>query len=73
MRDRYYEDKQLKIIREKYANDPKSLSEYEYLALKSLSQTDKLRPLEQKKYKIYQLMRKEFRRKNFLSGEMFNP
>lgn len=73
MRDRYYEDKQLKVIREKYANDPKSLSEYEYLALKSLSQSDKLRPLEQKKYKIYQLMRKEFRRKNFLSGEMFNP
>ena len=75
MRDRYHEDKQLKVIHAKYAEDPSSLSEYEYLAMKSLSQNsqDKLRPLEAKKYKIYQLMRKEFRRKNLFNGEMFNP
>ncbi|KAI5965600.1 uncharacterized protein KGF55_000962 [Candida pseudojiufengensis] len=73
MRDRFHEDKQLKIINDKYSKDPSSLSEYEYLALKSLSNSDKLRPLEAKKYKIYQLMRKEFRRKNFFNGEYFNP
>ncbi|KAI5955269.1 hypothetical protein KGF54_001830 [Candida jiufengensis] len=73
MRDRFHEDKQLKYINDKYAKDPSSLSEYEYLALKSLSTSDKLRPLEAKKYKIYQLMRKEFRRKNLFNGEMFNP
>ncbi|CAK9441300.1 uncharacterized protein LODBEIA_P51690 [Lodderomyces beijingensis] len=73
MRDRYHEDKQLAHINKKYAEDPSSLSEYEYLALKSLSHGDKLRPLERKKYKLYQLMRKEFRRKNFFNGEMFNP
>ncbi|KAI3405568.2 hypothetical protein KGF56_001586 [Candida oxycetoniae] len=73
MRDRFYEDKQLKVIHEKYDKDPSSLSEYEYLAMKSLNPHDKLRPLEHKKYKIYQLMRKEFRRKNLLNGEMFNP
>ncbi|RCK59542.1 Methyltransferase OMS1, mitochondrial [Candida viswanathii] len=42
-----------------------SLSEYEYLVLKSLNRSEKLRPLELKKYKLYQLMRKD--------QEMFNP
>lgn len=73
MRDRYHEDKQLKHINAKYAQDPSSLSEYEYLVLKSMNHLEKLRPLELKKYKIYQLMRKEFRRKNLFNQEMFNP
>ncbi|EMG48346.1 OMS1 Methyltransferase OMS1 [Candida maltosa Xu316] len=73
MRDRYHEDKQVKHINEKYDQDPSSLSEYEYLVLKSLNKSENLRPLEAKKYKIYQLMRKEFRRKNFFSEVMFNP
>jgi methyltransferase OMS1 len=73
MRDRYHEDKQMKHIDAKYAEDPSSLSEYEYLVLKSLNRSEKLRPLELKKYKLYQLMRKEFRRKHLLSQEMFNP
>ena len=37
MRDRYHEDKQLKHINAKYAQDPSSLSEYEYLVLKSMN------------------------------------
>lgn len=73
MRDRYHEDKQMKHIDAKYAKDPSSLSEYEYLVLKSLNNLEKLRPLELKKYKLYQLMRKEFRRKNLFNEEMFNP
>lgn len=73
MRDRYHEDKQMKHIDAKYAKDPSSLSEYEYLVLKSLNNLEKLRPLELKKYKLYQLMRKEFRRKNLFNQEMFNP
>ncbi|CAN3371779.1 hypothetical protein DIURU_002992 [Diutina rugosa] len=73
MRDRYYEDKQIKHVKEKYQADPASLSEYEYLMLKTLSQ-ETLRPKEAKKYKIYQLMRKEFRRKHLFDGEkFFNP
>ncbi|KAJ9105681.1 hypothetical protein QFC19_003455 [Naganishia cerealis] len=73
MRDRYYEDKQLKHIRAKYEEDPASLLEYEYLKLKALS-NDKLKPREQKKYRMYQMMRKEFRRKHIWDGEaMFEP
>jgi methyltransferase OMS1 len=72
MRDRYYEDQQIKHVKKKYQADPKLLSEYEYLMLKSLNR-EKLRPKEAKKYRIYQLMRKEFRRNNLLSGAMFNP
>lgn len=72
MRDRYYEDQQIKFVREKYQKDASSLSEYEYLMLKSLNR-ETLRPKEEKKYRIYQLMRKEFRRKNLLNGEMFSP
>lgn len=73
MRDRYHEDTQMKHIRAKYSEDPGSLLEYEYLKLKALS-NDRLKPKEQKKYRIYQMMRKEFRRKNLMNGEvMFNP
>lgn len=74
MRDRFHENKQLKIIQSKYFKDPKSLSEYEYLMFKTHNPQEKLRPLEMKKYKIYQMMRKEFRRKNLLDSEaIFNP
>lgn len=73
MRDRYYEDKQMDHIRAKYKEDPSSLSEYEYLKLKVLS-GDKLKSKEEKKFKIYQMMRKEFRRKHILDKDvMFNP
>lgn len=72
MRDRYYEDQQIKYVRKKYQQDASSLTEYEYLMLKSLNR-ETLRPKEEKKYRIYQLMRKEFRRKNLLNDEMFNP
>lgn len=73
MRDRYYEDKQINHIRKKYQQDPKSLSEYEYLKLKA-SSNEKLKPKEQKKYQLYQLMRKEFRRKHILDKDvMFEP
>lgn len=73
MRDRYYEDKQLDHIRKKYAKDPASLSEYEYLMLKNFS-SDKLKPREVKKYRMYELMRKEFRRKHILELDtMFEP
>ena len=51
MRDRYHEDKQLKHINAKYAQDPSSLSEYEYLVLKSMNHLEKLRPLELKNIK----------------------
>lgn len=47
MRDRYYEDIQMKHIRKKYTEDASSLSEYEYLKLKALS-NDKLKPREEK-------------------------
>ncbi|CUM62939.1 uncharacterized protein PRCAT00000499001 [Priceomyces carsonii] len=73
MRDRYYEDKQMRHIRQKYQDDPSSLSEYEYLKLKAFS-SDKLKPSEDKKFKLYQMMRKEFRRKNILNIDvMFEP
>lgn len=73
MRDRWYEDQQVKHIREKYAADPASLSEYEYLKLKKLT-GDKLKPREEKKFKLYQMMRKEFRRKHLFDTEvMFEP
>ncbi|OBA23353.1 S-adenosyl-L-methionine-dependent methyltransferase [Metschnikowia bicuspidata var. bicuspidata NRRL YB-4993] len=73
MRDRYHEDKQMKHIKQKYAQDPASLSEYEYLKFKAFS-TDKLKPREQKKFRLYQMMRKEFRRKNlFDASVMFEP
>ena len=51
MRDRYHEDKQLKHINAKYAQNPSSLSEYEYLVLKSMNHLEKLRPLELKNIK----------------------
>lgn len=73
MRDRYYEDKQMRHIKTKYNKDPASLSEYEYLKLKALS-GDKLKPREEKKFRLYQLMRKEFRRKHiFEIDTMFEP
>lgn len=73
MRDRWYEDQQIKHIRAKYAEDPASLSEYEYLKLKKLT-GDKLKPREEKKFKLYLMMRKEFRRKNiFDTSAMFEP
>lgn len=72
MRDRYHEDKQIQFVKKKYQDDPKSLSEYEYLMMKKLSQ-ETLRPKEEKKFKLYQMMRKEFRRKNLLDKVMFNP
>ncbi|WEJ97198.1 hypothetical protein PSN45_004746 [Yamadazyma tenuis] len=73
MRDRYYEDRQIEHIKKKYSVDPASLSEYEYLKLKANS-NEKLRPREEKKYRLYQMMRKEFRRKNMLSKDvMFEP
>lgn len=73
MRDRYYEDKQIKVIQLKYKNDPGSLSEYEYLKLKAFS-GEKLKPREEKKFRLYQLMRKEFRRKNFFEYDLlFEP
>lgn len=73
MRDRYHEDKQIDYVRAKYAEDPKSLSEYQYLVMKKFSQ-EQLRPLEEKKFRIYGMMRKEFRRKNLLNTEvMFDP
>ncbi|KAG7191986.1 uncharacterized protein KQ657_002593 [Scheffersomyces spartinae] len=73
MRDRYYEDKQMDHIRAKYAKDPESLSEYEYLKLKALS-GERLKAKEDKKFKLYQMMRKEFRRKNILEYDiMFEP
>ncbi|EGW35508.1 uncharacterized protein SPAPADRAFT_58747 [Spathaspora passalidarum NRRL Y-27907] len=73
MRDRFYEHLQLIDIKKKYQEDPKSLSEYEYLMLKNAG-NDKLRPLELKKFKYYSLMRKEFRRKNIANKDyVFNP
>lgn len=70
MRDRYYEDRQMKHIRAKYAADPASLSEYEYLKLKKLS-GEKIKPREDKKFRLYQLMRKEFRRKHFFELDTY--
>lgn len=73
MRDRYYEDKQIRFIKKKYREDPDSLSEYEYLKLKALS-GERMRPREEKKFKYYQAMRKEFRRKHFFDQEaVFEP
>lgn len=73
MRDRYYEDKQIKVIQVKYKENPSSLSEYEYLKLKAFS-GDKLKPREEKKFRLYQMMRKEFRRKNFFEYDLlFEP
>lgn len=72
MRDRYYEDKQIILVKKKYQEDPSSLTEYEYLMLKSLNR-ETLRPMEQKKYRVYQLMRKEFRRNNLLKDVFFEP
>lgn len=73
MRDRWYEDQQIKHIRAKYVEDPASLSEYEYLKLKKLT-GDKLKPREEKKFKLYLMMRKEFRRKHiFDTNAMFEP
>lgn len=73
MRDRWYEDQQMKHIRKKYAQDPASLSEYEYLKFKALS-GDNLKPREEKKFRLYQMMRKEFRRKHILdTSVMFEP
>lgn len=73
MRDRWYEDQQIKHIRAKYIEDPGCLSEYEYLKLKKFT-GDKLKPREEKKFKLYQMMRKEFRRKNiFDTTVMFEP
>ncbi|RLV92207.1 Methyltransferase OMS1 mitochondrial [Spathaspora sp. JA1] len=73
MRDRFYEHVQLIDVKKKYLEDPKSLSEYEYLMLKNSGQ-EKLRPLELKKFKYYCLMRKEYRRKNITDKEyVFNP
>lgn len=73
MRDRYYEDMQLRVIRVKYDKDPSSLLEYEYLKLKALS-SDKLKPREERKYRIYQMMRKEYRRQHLLDADaVFNP
>lgn len=75
MRDRYHEDKQIKHIKQKYNEEgPASLSEYEYLKLKALS-GEKLKPRESKKFRIYQLMRKEFRRKHIFdtSAPPFDP
>lgn len=73
MRDRYYEDKQMKVIGAKYKNDPASLSEYEYLKFKAFS-GDKLKPKEEKKFRLYQMMRKEFRRKNIFEYDLlFEP
>ncbi|SGZ47813.1 CIC11C00000003127 [Sungouiella intermedia] len=73
MRDRYYEDKQMKVINAKYKADPASLSEYEYLKFKAFS-GDKLKPREEKKFRLYQMMRKEFRRKNIFEYDLlFEP
>lgn len=73
MRDRYYEDKQMTHIHAKYKEDPSSLSEYEYLKMKAFS-GDKLKPREEKKFRLYQMMRKEFRRRNiFEYNLMFEP
>lgn len=73
MRDRYYEDKQMKHIKAKYSEDPSSLSEYEYMKMKALS-GEKLKPKEEKKFRLYQMMRKEFRRKHILEYDtMFEP
>ncbi|KAK6465657.1 S-adenosyl-L-methionine-dependent methyltransferase [Scheffersomyces coipomensis] len=73
MRDRYYEDIQIKHVKAKYEQDPKSLLEYEFLMMKRLN-NEKLRPKEDKKFKIYQMMRKEFRRKNLLNKDaIFEP
>lgn len=73
MRDRWYEEQQIKHIREKYEKDPSSLSEYEYLKLKKLT-GDKLKPREEKKFRLYQMMRKEFRRKHIFDTDvMFEP
>lgn len=73
MRDRYYEDKQIKVIQAKYKASPGDLSEYEYLKLKAFS-GEKLKPREEKKFRLYQLMRKEFRRKHFFEYDLlFEP
>lgn len=73
MRDRYYEDKQMKVISAKYKKDPASLSEYEYLKFKAFS-GDKLKPKEEMKFRLYQMMRKEFRRKNIFEYDLlFEP
>lgn len=73
MRDRWYEEQQLKHIKKKHQADPSSLSEYEYLKLKALT-GERLKPREEKKFRIYQLMRKEFRRKHILETDvMFEP
>lgn len=73
MRDRYHEDKHIRKIKKKFSEDPDSLGEYEYLKLKALS-GENLKPREAKKFRIYQMMRKEFRRKHFFDYEAeFNP
>lgn len=73
MRDRYYEDKQIRVIQAKYKVNPADLSEYEYLKLKAFT-GEKLKPREEKKFRLYQMMRKEFRRKNFFEYDLlFEP
>lgn len=58
MRDKYYEEKFSNSLKQKFLADPDSLNEYEHLRLK-LVLGDKLKVVEQRKYDLYQALRKE--------------
>lgn len=73
MRDRYHEDIQINNIQNKFSVDPSSLSEYENLILKKVN-NEPLRTRELNKFRMYQMMRKEYRRKHLLDkSAVFNP
>lgn len=73
MNEKYYEEKHMKYIRHKYGQDPASLSEYEYLKIKATS-GNALKPREQKKFLLYQEMRKDLKKLGQLESiEMYDP
>lgn len=73
MNEKYYEEKHMKYIRHKYGQNPASLSEYEYLKLKATS-GNTLKPREQKKFQLYQKMRKDLKKKGLLESiDAYDP
>lgn len=73
MNEKYYEEKHMKCIYSKYAKEPSSLSEYEFLKLKATSGNN-LKPGEQKKFLLYQRMRKDAKKQGLIDGkELYDP
>lgn len=63
MRDKFYEDQQSNLIKAKFLKDPDSLTEYEHLRLKLIC-GEALKSREEKLFRMYLEMRKEFFRKS---------